>query len=98
MKRDSPERPGQLRAEQEPGQGKGGGRSCRRKPLVVKHLIIALGGDLLLGKLGDSTSLLSLSKMTLSEWGEGKRGWDHLCFNLGPGTMDLWEGVGEGPA
>lgn len=54
MKSDSPERPGQLRAEQEPGQGKAGGRSRRRKLLVVKHLIIALGGDLLLGKSGDS--------------------------------------------
>lgn len=39
----------------------------------MKRLIIALGGNLLSGKLSDSISLLSLSKINLSEWGEGER-------------------------
>ena len=47
---------------------------CRRKLFVVKRLIVALGGNLLSGKLSDAISLLSLSKINLSEWGEGGKG------------------------
>lgn len=67
---------GQSRA----GQGREGERlSKRQKPLrkvmqketvCSKRLIIALGGDLLSGKLSDSISLLSLSETNLSECGE----------------------------
>ena len=74
---------------------------CRRKLFVVKRLIVALGGNLLSGKLSDAISLLSLSKINLSEWGEGGKGrWEPLCFNLffcwlpngGSGCIYLWEG------
>lgn len=47
---------------------------CRRKLFVVKRLIVALGGNLLSGKLSDAISLLSLSKINLSECGEGGKG------------------------
>ena len=45
-----------------------------QKETVVKRLIVALGGNLLSGKLSDAISLLSLSKINLSEWGEGGKG------------------------
>ena len=63
--------------------GQGGGVSEREEPVrkliaegnyVVKRLIVALGGNLLSGKLSDAISLLSLSKINLSEWGEGGKG------------------------
>jgi hypothetical protein len=67
-----------ARAEREKTgpQGYQGKRSlpsgpCRKKLLVVKLSISALGGNLLLGKLSDSISLLSLSKINLSVWGLG---------------------------
>lgn len=49
------------------------GDAAEGKLFVVKRLIIALGGNLLSGKLSDSISLLSLSKINLSEWDEGER-------------------------
>lgn len=78
MKSDSPE----SQASSGPGQGKGRRKAVRageayeehyaaRSQFVVKRLIIALGGNLLSEKLSDSISLLSLSKMNPSEWGEG---------------------------
>lgn len=42
-------------------------RPCRKKLLVVKPSISALGANLLSGKLSDSIGLLSLSKINLSE-------------------------------
>lgn len=66
------------RGQERTGDGEGrqngrslGGSLCRRKLFVMKRLIVALGGNLLSGKLSDSISLLSLSKINLSEWGEG---------------------------
>lgn len=51
----------------------------------MKRLIIALGGNLLSGKLSDSISLLSLSKINLSGQGEGGKGNESfsvlICFS-----------------
>lgn len=60
-------------------------RLCRRKMFVVKHSINALGGNLLSRKLSDSISLLSLSKINLSEMGGMRKGDESLailiCFS-----------------
>lgn len=64
----------------------------------MKRLIVALGGNLLSGKLSDAISLLSLSKINLSEWGEREREMSRsalICFsalpNGGSGCIYLWE-------
>lgn len=78
-------------------------RPGRKKLLVVKLSISALGGNLLSGKLSDSISLLSLSKINLSE-SEGEREEERRgelhCFNsflctlpsVDPGSVYPWEG------
>lgn len=72
----------------------------------MKRLIIALGGNLLSGKLSDSISLLSLSKISLSEWGEGEKGDESfsvlICFSANcqmevRAPFICGKGVGEGP-
>lgn len=72
----------------------------------MKRLIIALGGNLLSGKLSDSISLLSLSKISLSEWGEvGNRDESIsvlICFSVDcqmevQAPFIYGKGVGKGP-
>lgn len=115
MTNGSPERPGQLKAEQRPRGGREGELSEQEKPIkkvmqketVVKHLIIALGGNLLSGKLSDSVSLLSLSQINLSERGEGENGDESfsvlICFSADcqmevQAPFIYGKGVGNGPA
>lgn len=73
----------------------------------MKRLIIALGGNLLSGKLTDSISLLSLSKINLSERGEKEKGDESfsvlICFSAhcqmeGQSPLIYGKGVGDGPA
>lgn len=82
-------------------------RKLMQKETIVKRLIVALGGNLLSGKLSDSISLLSLSKINLSEWDEQGKGDEScsvlICFSADchmevQAPFIYGKGAGDGPA